>query len=153
MKNLIKKILKEEIHQPEYILYRAVGLDEAIKSCEAGHLVYYSKDPMSKDWEVIEYSLGDNADQMSDDEINQYINDLVPWRPNNKGVNLTTDLSNAEGYSNIVLEINLVGYQYAEFSEYHVFAKNPEDCKIKSVYYNNKQYSKEEFLELNIEVK
>jgi len=38
--------------------YRGVGMDEAIKACRAGHLIYLSKEPMSRDWEVIEYSMG-----------------------------------------------------------------------------------------------
>jgi hypothetical protein len=143
----IRTLLKEE-YEREYILYRAVGLDEAIKSCEAGHLVYYSRDPMSRDWEVIEYGLGDEASEMSDEEIDGYVNDLVPWKQNRKGVNLTSDLDNAKGYSDIVLEINLVGYDYAEFSDVHIFAKNPDDCKIKLVYYNGKEYTKEEFLDI-----
>ena len=143
----IRTLLKEEYGR-KYILYRGVGLDEAIKSCETGHLVYYSRDPMSRDWEVIEYGLGDAASEMSDEEIDEYVNNIVPWVPNRKGVNLTSDLDNAKGYSDIVLEINLVGYDYAEFSDVHIFAKNPEDCKIKSVYYNGKEYSKEEFLDI-----
>jgi hypothetical protein len=143
----IKRILRED-YDREYILYRAVGLDEAIKSCEVGHLVYYSRDPMSRDWEVIEYGLGDEASEMSEEEVDEYVNDLVSWVPNRKGVNLTSDLDNAKGYSDIVLEINLVGYDYAEFSDVHIFAKNPDDCKIKSVYYNGKEYSKEGFIDI-----
>ena len=143
----IRRILRED-YDREYILYRAVGLDEAIKSCEVGHLVYYSRDPMSRDWEVIEYGLGDEASEMSEEEVDEYVNDLVSWVPNRKGVNLTSDLDNAKGYSDIVLEINLVGYDYAEFSDVHIFAKNPDDCKIKSVYYNGKEYTKEGFLDI-----
>lgn len=148
LQKTIRRILRED-NKGEFILYRAVGLDEAIKSCKVGHLVYYSRDPMSRDWEVIEYGLGDNASKMSEKEVNDYVNELVPWTPKGKGVNLTSDLWNAKGYSDIVLEINLVGYNYAEFSDVHIFAKNPEDCKIKSVYYNGKRYSKEEFLNIN----
>jgi hypothetical protein len=143
----IRTLLKEEYGR-KYILYRGVGLDEAIKSCETGHLVYYSRDPMSRDWEVIEYGLGSEASEMSEEEVEEYVNDLVSWKRKSKGVNLTSDLDNAKGYSDIVLEINLVGYDYAEFSDVHIFAKNPEDCKIKSVYYNGKEYSKEEFLDI-----
>ena len=66
----IRTLLKEE-YEREYILYRAVGLDEAIKSCEAGHLVYYSRDPMSRDWEVIEYGLGSEASEMSEEEVEE----------------------------------------------------------------------------------
>ena len=143
----IRTLLKEEYGR-KYILYRGVGLDEAIKSCETGHLVYYSRDPMSRDWEVIEYGLGSEASEMSEEEVEEYVNDLVSWKRKSKGVNLTSDLDNAKGYSDIVLEINLVGYDYAEFSDVHIFAKNPQDCKIKSVYYNGKEYSKEGFLDI-----
>ena len=75
LKEMIRTILKEE-YEREYILYRAVGLDEAIKSCEAGHLVYYSRDPMSRDWEVIEYGLGSEASEMSEEEVEEYVNNL-----------------------------------------------------------------------------
>lgn len=129
-----------------FILYRGVGLDEAIKSCKEGHLIYHSNDPMSRDWEVIEYGLGDSVSEMSDIEIDEYINNLVTWTPNSKGVNLTSDLENAKGYSEIVLEIDLVG-DYAEFSDVHIFAKNPEDCLVKSVFYNGDELSIDEFLE------
>ena len=145
LKEKIRAILKEE-YEREYILYRAVGLDEAIKSCEAGHLVYYSRDPMSRDWEVIEYGLGDAASEMSDEEVDEYVNNIVTWVPNRKGVNLTSDLDNAKGYSDIVLEINLVGYDYAEFSDVHIFAKNTEDCLVKSVFYKGDELSPDEFL-------
>ena len=129
----------------EFILYRGVGLDEAIKACEFGHLVYYSRDPMSRDWEVIEYGLGDEASEMSEEEVDEYVNDLVSWLPNRKGVNLTSDLDNAKGYSEIVLEVNLIG-DYAEFSDVHIFAKNPEDCLVKSVFYKGDELSPDEFL-------
>ena len=85
---------------------------------------------------------------MSDEEVDEYVNNIVPWVPNRKGVNLTSDLDNAKGYSDIVLEINLVGYDYAEFSDVHIFAKNPYVCTIKSVYYNGKEYTKEGFLDI-----
>lgn len=130
----------------EFILYRGVGLDEAIKACEFGHLVYYSRDPMSRDWEVIEYGLGGEASEMSEEEVDEYVNNLVSWSPNDKGVNLTSDLDNAKGYSDIVLEINLVGYDYAEFSDVHIFAKNPKDCLVKSVFYKGDELSPDEFL-------
>jgi hypothetical protein len=143
----IKSFKIFESNQGGRILYRGVSLEEAIKSCKEGHLVYRSEDPMSKDWEVIEYGLGGQASEMSEEEIDEYINELVPWSPVSEGVNLTSDLSNARGYSEIVLEVNLVGYEYAEFSRYHFFAKNPEDCLVKTIHYNDTEYSKEEFLE------
>jgi hypothetical protein len=102
---------------------------------------------MSQDWEVIEYGLGDSASDMSEKDVDDYVNELVYWRPISKGVNLTTDLWNAKGYSDIVLEVNVMG-DYVKFSEYHIFAKEPKDCLIESVFYMNKQYTIEEFLNI-----
>lgn len=129
-----------------YLLYRGAGLDEALRSCEAGHLIYDSQDPMSRDWEVIEYGLGDVAAEMSEQEVEEYVDDLVGWTPTDKGVNLTSDLDNAKGYSDIVLEVNLVG-PYAEFSNVHIFAKNPEDCLIRAVHYKDVIMTPKEFKE------
>ena len=143
----------------EYILYRAVGLEEAINSCKNGHLVYYIRDPMSRDWEVIEYGLGDEVSEMSKEEVDEYVdeyvNDLVSWSPNDKGVNLTSDLGNAKGYSEIVLEVNLVALvgDYAEFSKQYIFAKNPEDCLVKSVFYKGDELSPDEFLSSPLVIK
>ncbi len=129
----------------EFILYRGVGFDEAINSIKAGHLIYLSNDPMSNDWEVIEHSLGDSINDMSEDDISNYINDLVYWRPVSKGVNLTSDLENASGYSDIVFEVNVIG-DYAHFSHSYYFAKDPKDCIIKYVHYNGKRYIPKDFL-------
>lgn len=130
----------------EHILYRGTSEEEALRSCETGHLIYYSQDPMSRDWEVIEYGLGDAATEMSEQEVEEYVNGLVGWTPTDKGVNLTSDLGNAKGYSDIVLEVSLVG-AYAEFSDVHVFAKNPEDCLVRAVHYDGVRMTPVEFME------
>ena len=149
--DFIRKLIREELNsfQSEFILYRGVGMNEAIESCKLGHLIYYSRDAMSKDWEVIKYGLGDAASEMSEKDVDDYVNDLVTWTPNNKGVNLTSDLENAMGYSDIVLEINLIG-DYAQFSDTHYFARKPKDCLVKYVYYKIKRYLKEEFLKIMV---
>jgi hypothetical protein len=126
-------------------LYRGVGFEEAVESCKAGHLIYYSKEPMSIDWEVIEYSIGGDASEMSEEEINDWLNSVVYWRPITKGVNLTSDLENAGGYSNIVLEINPTG-DYVEFSDVHYFAKEPNECIVVAVHHKGKKLSRETFL-------
>lgn len=131
--------------QEEPDAYRGVGLDEAIKSIDAGHLIYYSQNPMSRDWEVIEYSLGDQASDITDDEIDNYVNQLVPWENNVKGVNLTTDFDNAQGYSDIVLGVKLNG-NYVKFSDVHIFAEKPEECEVIKIYYNDDEISKKNFL-------
>jgi len=135
-----------ESYVREHVLYRGAGPDEALRSCETGHLIYDSQDPMSRDWEVIEYGLGDAAAEMSEQEVEEYVDGLVGWTPTDKGVNLTSDLGNAKGYSDIVLEVGLVG-PFAEFSDVHVFAKNPEDCLVRAVHYDGVRMTPVEFME------
>ena len=144
----IQTILNENINN---LFYRGISTDEAIKSAKSGHLVYKSKDPMSRDWEVIEYSLGDEANNISDEGIENYIEALVDWKPNDQGINLTTDLDNAKGYSPIVVSVDIIG-DFAQFSDAHIFAKNPEDCVVKEFYVENQKemkwdkYTPQEFL-------
>ena len=127
-------------------LYRGVGLDEALKSIKVGHLIYYSKDPMSYDWEVIEYGLGGSTD-MSEEEVGEYVKEIVPWNDVSKGVNLTTDLENAMGYSHIVFEVEVNG-NYAEFSKYHIFAEKPKNCSIERIYYKGETITSDELLNI-----
>lgn len=146
MENMINENFNEvQFHKQEY--YRGVGLDEAIKACESGHLIYFSNDPMPYDWEVIEYSMGGEARDASEEDIENFVKSIVYWKPINKGVNLTTDLENAMGYSDIVLTVNIDG-DYAEFSDSHIFARNPNECKVIKVYYKHKEYTPQEFLNL-----
>ena len=145
IQNLDDEIKEQSKQFQEPDAYRGVGLDEAIKSINAGHLIYYSQDPMSRDWEVIEYSLGDQANDITDDEIDDYVNQLVPWENNAKGVNLTTDFDNAQGYSDVVLGVKLNG-NYVEFSDVHIFAEKPEECDVIQIYYNGDEISEKNFL-------
>ena len=125
--------------------YRGISKKECIESCEIGHLLYYSSDPMTNDWEVIEYALGDDAKEMSEGEITQWIKNTISWNDYLKGVNLTTDEENAKGYSEFVVELELTGF-WEEFSDAHIFAQNPKDCKIIKVHYKNREYETKEFL-------
>ena len=127
--------------------YRGISKKECIESCEIGHLLYYSSDPMTNDWEVIEYALGDDASEMSEEQITQWIKNTISWNDYLKGVNLITDLQNAKGYSEFVVELELTCL-WEEFSDTHVFAQNSECCKIIKVHYKNQEYSAKEFLSL-----
>ncbi len=127
--------------------YRGVGIDEAIESLKLGHLVYYSNDPITNDWEVIEYSLGDSASEMSEYEINKYLKELIPWKSIDKGVNLTTDIDNAFGYSDITFGIQVVG-NYVEFGKSYIFAEHPKDCIIKKCYYKGIEIESDELLKI-----
>jgi hypothetical protein len=84
--------------------------------------------------------------EMSDEELENYIIEIVPWKNNSKGVNLTSELQNAQGYSEIVLQVDVM-CNVAEFSEYHYFAETPEKCEVVKVFYNNKEMTKEDFYE------
>ena len=139
------KTLENSDYFDEY--YRGVGDDEAIESLKLGHLVYYSSDPISNDWEVIEYSLGDSVSEMDEEGINDYLNELIPWMDINKGVNLTTDKDNASGYSDIVFGIEIIG-NYAEFGKSYIFAEHPEDCIIRKCYYNDREIDKDELIKI-----
>lgn len=115
--------------------FRAVGKDEMTKAVKLGHLPYLSKNPMSEDWEIIELSMSENG---YDGNLDEYINELVPWNPKT-GVNLTTDFDNAKGYGDYVLGLKNEGFQ-ADFTRSHIFAKDPKKVKVVAVYntYKNK---------------
>ena len=110
--------------------FRAVDKAEMIKAKQSGHLPQYSSDPMSTDWEVIELSMQQNG---YDGEPEDYVNELVPWRPINKGVNITSDFENAIGYGNYVLALEPLG-SVVDFTNTHTFAKNPKQVKLLGIY-------------------
>ena len=110
--------------------FRAVGKSEMFKAKQSGHLPQYSSDPMSTDWEVIELSMQQNG---YDGEPEDYVNELVPWRPINKGVNITSDFENAIGYGDYVLALEPLG-SVVDFTNTHTFAKNPKQVKLLGIY-------------------
>lgn len=138
-------VLESSNSYKEY--YRGVGVDEAIESLRLGHLIYYSNDPITNDWEVIEYSIGDSASEMPEDEITEYLNELIPWIDIDRGVNLTTDIDNAFGYSDIVFGIQVFG-NYAEFGKSYIFAEHPKECFIRKCYYRGREIDSGELLKL-----
>jgi hypothetical protein len=126
----LKNLLEFEVVDNQRIEYfRAVGRDEMLKAVKLGYLPYFSKDPMSEDWEVIELSMQEN--EYGGDPQN-YVNDLVPWNPKT-GVNLTTDFDNAIGYGDYVLGLDNLGPQ-ADFTRSHIFAKEPKKVKLLAIY-------------------
>ena len=114
--------------QAEY--FRAVDQNEMQLASKTGTLPYYSKDPMSNDWEVIELSMEQN-DYEGDPE--QYVDQMVPWTAKEKGVNITTDFDNAVGYNDYVLALDIQG-PYVDFTSSHIFAKDPKQVKVIGVY-------------------
>ena len=99
-----------------------------------------SRDLMPLDWEVIEYALGDSAGEMSEEDIESWVQDMVWWYdgslPSIKGgVNITTDFQNAQGYGEYVLALEPVNpSNIADISDAHSFARSPDDVQIVGFY-------------------
>lgn len=126
----LRKLLEwEDVNDKRIKYFRAVGEDEMAKAVKLGYLPYLSKDPMSTDWEVIELSMQENG---YEGDSEKYVEELVPWNPKT-GVNLTTDFNNAKGYGDYVLGLDNQGGQ-ADFTQSHVFAKDPKKVKVLAVY-------------------
>lgn len=116
-----------------YDLFRGMSIAEAKKVLQLGHLLP-STDLMPFDWEVIEYGLGDAAIQMDEEELEAYVQDVVPWYDGSRqsvqnGVNLTSDWDNARGYAGngVVFGVICRG-DVAQFSDAHYFAESANEC-------------------------
>lgn len=135
-------------------MYRAVGPQEAKIILQQGHLIP-SKDLMPFDWEVIEYSLGDAAADMDEEELEAYVQDVVPWYNGSlqsvqQGVNLTSDWENARGYAGntgVVFAVVCNG-DIAQFSDAHYFAKTAAECVPVAAMYDSIEYSLEDLKKL-----
>ena len=131
-------------------MYRAVGPAEAKIILRQGRLLP-STDLMPFDWEVIEYGLGDAASDMDEDEIEAYVQSVVPWYNGSlqsvkNGVNLTSDWENARGYAGnngVVFAVNCHG-DVAQFSDSHYFAQNANECIPVAGMYDSIEYSLED---------
>lgn len=113
--------------------YRGVSQKEFEIIRQIGHPLP-SSDLMPFDNEIIEYSLGDDYSQMSDQEIESWIQSICPWYDGSlnsvkNGLNFTTDESNAEGYGEIILALHC-DCPAVEFSDVHAFAKDANLVKV-----------------------
>jgi hypothetical protein len=129
----LKDLLKEGETLPNGTkanYFRAVDKKEMVKAKQLGHLPQYSSDPMSTDWEVIELSMQQNGYEGDPDE---YVKQLVPWKPINKGVNITADFENAIGYGDYVLALDPIG-AVVDFTNTHSFAKDPKQVVLLGIY-------------------
>lgn len=146
MLNNIRKIIKEELNKvlneynplekikvdaSDFNIFRGVSKDEFNVILKQKHLIP-SSDLMPLDWDVVEYGLGDDASEMSEEEIEQWIKDTCRWYNGTVssikgGVNLTNDIETAEGYGDFVLAVDC-NCQIAEFSDSHLFAKDATKC-------------------------
>lgn len=123
----MRYIKKFENYNNYVILYRGCSDEEYEKAIKLGYLPYYSNDPMSTDWEVLEqcYDLSD----MDDFEIDEFVKSEVPWEDYTKGVNLSSDESNAAGYGDKVITVK-VNCNYVHFGKDYYFAENPKECIV-----------------------
>lgn len=136
-------------------LYRAVGPDEAKMILKQGFLIP-SSDLMPFDWEVVEYSLGDDIHDMEEEEIEAAVQSIVPWYDGSLqsvhgGVNLTTDWDNARGYAGdtgVVFAVNCNGTDLAQFSDSHVFARDARGCVPVVGMYGSIEYSLEDIAKI-----
>lgn len=122
--------------------FRGIRMDEALEACKVGHLIRYSVEAMSIDWEVIEYVLGRDV---TEKQVDRFIKNTVPWKNKHKGVNFTTDSSNSEGFGEISVGVDIVG-NVAEFGDTYAMAEKPENCIVIALKYNNEYYKPKEFL-------
>lgn len=139
------KLFEYEINYVE--AYYATTIREAIDIINKGHLINYSKYPFSTNYEIIEYAIGDDVRDMSEEDIEEWLNYTINWEDKSKGVDLLEDLENAYGYSsdNVVIEVKLTG-EYAELGDSYIFAKEPSECLFSKVYYNYEEMTADEFL-------
>jgi len=118
--------------------FRGVSKGEAMLALKGG-LLSPSSDLIPFDNEVLEYAIGDEYSQMSQDAIDEWIRSVIPWYDGSLksvkgGVNLTMDFDNAQGYGDYVLAINADDAEVADVSDSHAFARSPNGLKISGVY-------------------
>ena len=139
IKNIFEAI--NEIDEFDAELYRGVTKEEAEKWEKGIPVPTRNENLMPVDWEIVEYGIGDEARNMSDEEIENWVKSVCYWYDGSlgsikNGVNLTTDFDNAKGYGKYVLGFNpsTVNTEIADFSEAHKFCRNAKDLKLVFIY-------------------
>lgn len=113
--------------------WRGVGIDEAKIIIKQGHMLP-SRDLMPFDYEVVEYGIGDEIHDMSEEDIESWVQYMCPWYDGSRrsvegGMNLTSDFDNAGGYGRDGVIFGVYcKCDVAEFSDAHLFAQNANDC-------------------------
>jgi len=132
---------KASIRNARY--FRGVKKQEAISIMKGKNLTP-STDLIPFDNEVLEYAIGDDYKDMSQEEIDNWIKNVIPWYDGSLasvkgGVNLTTDFENAQGYGDYVLAIEPYNTEVVDVSDAHAFARSAKDLKIIGIYDTKKQ--------------
>lgn len=130
--------------------WRGVGPEEAKQILELGHMLP-SHDLMPLDQEVVEFGLGEDFEDMSEEDVEAWVQGICPWYDGSLesikgGVNLATDETNALGYAGddgVVFGVQC-HCDVADFSDEHLFAKSAEHCKPVVAYHQGEQLSMEE---------
>jgi hypothetical protein len=127
-----------------FLGWRGVNLDEFSQILKTGKPLP-STDLMPLDFEVVEYGLGDSASEMSEEEIEDYVQSICSWYDGSLGsirggLNVTTDFDNARGYGDVVLAIGNVSSDYCDFSDSHRFIQSAKGCKVLGYFKDDKFY-------------
>ena len=138
-----KIIIESEFSKPE--AYRGVSLENAKIILKQGYLLP-SQDLMPLDYEVIAHSIGDEINDMSEEEIEQWLHNTVSWYNGSyesivSGVNLTTDKYNASGYGNGVVFGVVCNGEVALFTDEYLFAKSAKECVPVMAIYKGEELS------------
>ena len=117
--------------------FRGISTEEYNEIKEIGKMLP-STDLIPFDPEVLEYSIGDAYYDMDKDEIDNVVQDMIPWYDGSLesvegGVNITNDFYNAQGYGDIVVALEPIG-EVEDVSDAHAFARSPNDLKIVGFY-------------------
>ena len=151
LRNLLLELSEEDSYY-----YRGVTKQDAINSVKRGY-PSETKDAMPLDWEVVEYSIGYDIEEMSEEDIEIWAQSVVEWYDGSPesvkgGLNMTMDFEHAKGYGynngdTIVLGLDPQS-EVAEFSDVHAFARDHKNVKIVFIYFNGNFYSPEDFLKI-----
>jgi len=118
---------------PEFLGWRGISSSEFDAIQKTGRIIP-SQDLMPLDYEVVEYGIGDDIHEMSEEDIEGWVQSVCPWYDGSLssikgGVNVTTDRANAEGYGDVVVAIGGTS-DYCDFSDSHRFVKETSKCRI-----------------------
>jgi hypothetical protein len=150
------RIEMENFENGDFV-FRGVGLDHAISFAKGNPISTSKMEQMPLDWEVVEYALGDDASEMSEEDIDQAVQGICWWYDGtiqsiDGGLNTTTDFENAKGYAGddgFVLELDVSNIEFCEFSDYHTYVRNASDVNVAGIFDCKKDrwYEPVEFLE------
>jgi hypothetical protein len=106
---LLEQIQDDSDPEFLYKYFRGISLNE-LNEIIATKRVLPSSDLIPFDNEVLEYAIGEDYGDMSQEDIDDWIMGVVWWYDGSLksvkgGVNLTTDFDNAKGYGDYVIAV------------------------------------------------